>query len=85
MALVQLKDLRTRTRQRADMVYSQFVSDAELNNYLNDALKELYDLLIQANVDYYQETLNFTIAAASLPIPFQYAQRYTSFEVWTLT
>ena len=30
-----LPQLRTASRQRADMVYSQFVSEAELNSYIN--------------------------------------------------
>lgn len=42
-----LAELRTATRQRADMVNSNFVSDTELNSYINQSIFELYDLLIQ--------------------------------------
>ena len=65
MALVTLLELRTRVRERADMVYSQFVSDAELNRYINESAQELYDLLVQANVDYYSTLESFTIAPSA--------------------
>lgn len=42
-----LLELRTATRQRADMVNSQFVSDSELTSYINQSAFELYDLMIQ--------------------------------------
>jgi hypothetical protein len=48
-----LLQLRTASRQRADMVNSQFVSDSELNSYVNQSYFELYDLLIQKYGDNY--------------------------------
>jgi hypothetical protein len=48
-----LLELRTATRQRADMVNSQFVSDSELNSYINQSYFELYDILIQKYGDDY--------------------------------
>lgn len=42
-----LAEIRLAARQRADMTSSQFVSDAELNGYINSSLAELYDLLVQ--------------------------------------
>ena len=49
-----LLELRTATRQRADMVNSQFISDSELNSYINQSYFELYDLLCQKyGNDYY--------------------------------
>jgi len=44
---VTLSDLITRSRQRADMVNTQFVTDSEITSYLNESLGELYDLIIQ--------------------------------------
>jgi hypothetical protein len=46
-AEMSLGELKTATRQRADMVNSTFVSDDELTSYINQSLYELYDLLIQ--------------------------------------
>lgn len=46
MATVTLAQLRTRARQRADMENSGFVSDSELNAYVNASYAELYDLLV---------------------------------------
>jgi hypothetical protein len=46
MATVTLLDLRTRARQRADMESTGFISDSELNTYINSSYAELYDLLV---------------------------------------
>jgi hypothetical protein len=48
-----LLQLRTAVRQRADMVNSQFVTDAELTSYINQSYFELYDVLIQKYGDNY--------------------------------
>jgi len=41
-----LQQIIDQTRQRADFVNSQFVTDAELTNYINQSYFELYDLLV---------------------------------------
>lgn len=46
------------------MVYSQFVSDSELNGYINASAQELYDLLVEANVDYFTTSVEFTLTGA---------------------
>ena len=71
MALVTLSELRTRVRERADMVYSQFVSDSELRSYINASARKLYDLLVEAGEDYYSASLTFTLATgeASYTLP----------------
>lgn len=56
-----LSQLRTAVRQRADMVNSTFVSDVELNSYINQSYFELYDLLITTYETYY----------AAAPLVFQ--------------
>lgn len=48
-----LLELRNATRQRADMVTSQFVTDAELTSYINQSYFELYDLLVSKFGDNY--------------------------------
>lgn len=48
-----LLELRTVSRQRADQVNSQFISDAELNSYINQSYFELYDILVQSYGDDY--------------------------------
>lgn len=56
------------------MVYSQFVSDAELNEYINSSAQELYDLLVECNVDYNVTTQAFTLSSGNstytLPVDF---------------
>jgi len=43
---ITLLELRTRARQMADMEASEFVTDSELNNYINFAAAELHDILV---------------------------------------
>jgi hypothetical protein len=44
---ITLLQLRTQARERADMTNSTFVTDTELNNYINKSIAELYDILVQ--------------------------------------
>ena len=53
---VALSVLRTRARQRADQENSGFITDTELNYYLNGSLAELYDLLVSVYDDEYFAT-----------------------------
>lgn len=64
---MRLSDLRTATRQRADMVNSQFVTDDELNSYINQSYFELYDILVQKYGDDYFVTdpVSFTTNGSS--------------------
>lgn len=56
-----LGEIRLAARQRADMTSSQFVTDAELNSYINSSLAELYDLLVQKyGNDYFVTTATIT-------------------------
>lgn len=50
-----LSELRTRARERADMELASgqsdtthFITNAELNRYINASIKELHDLIVQA-------------------------------------
>lgn len=67
-----LAQLRTAARQRADMVYSQFVSDSELNSYINASYFELYDLLVQKyGNDYFMKEYSFELqnGVSQYPLP----------------
>ncbi len=49
-----LLQVRTASKQRSDMVNSDFISDSEWDSYINQSYFELYDLLIQKyGNDYY--------------------------------
>jgi len=69
-----LAQLRTRLRQRVDMVNSQFVTDAECNQLLNTAGARLHDLLITADPERYMTTAPITLVngteSYSLPTDF---------------
>lgn len=71
---VTLSSLRTQIRDRADMKYSRFVTDTELNSLINLSLTELYDLLVAAFEDYYiADPYSFTISSgnsANVPSDF---------------
>ncbi len=57
-----LEQLRVACRQRADMVNSTFITDAELNSYINASYFELYDLLVQKyGNDYYVQEYYFNL------------------------
>lgn len=47
------------------MVGSSFVSDAELNGYINDSYKGLYDLITEAAEDYNITQLPFTLTGSA--------------------
>lgn len=51
-----LGELRVRAQQRADKLNSQFVTLSEWNYFINNAMFELYDLLVTAYEDYYITT-----------------------------
>lgn len=54
-------ELRTVIRQRADMVNSLFVTDAEFNTYIDQSYAWLYDLLVGAyGEDYFVSNVDFT-------------------------
>lgn len=60
-----LLQLRTRLRQRVDMVNSQFVTDAECNGLLNTAGARLHDLLITADPERYMTTAPIALVAGT--------------------
>lgn len=60
--------LRERARQRADQERSTFISDAELNIYLQQSWFELYDIMVSRFEDYYSQELNVTVPAGSSQI-----------------
>lgn len=62
--IITLAELRTQSRQRADMENSNFVSDSEYNANINASLAELHDILISAyGEDYYIEDFDFSAVA----------------------
>jgi hypothetical protein len=65
MASTTLLELRTRARQRADMVSSTFVSDAELTIYVNQGLFELYDQVVASFEDYFTTSTTLTVSSGS--------------------
>jgi hypothetical protein len=69
---ITLTQLRTESRQRADMTHSTFVTDSELNTYINRSIAELHDILIQAyGAEYIVKDVEFTTAnkAEFYPLP----------------
>ncbi len=59
-----LSDIRTRIRERADKVNSQFVTNAELLSLINGSYAELWDLIIQSCEDYFTTTTTFTLTSS---------------------
>lgn len=58
---ITLLELRTQARQMADMVDNEFVGDSELNNYINFAIAELHDILVESyGSDYFLNSVEGT-------------------------
>lgn len=61
-----LQELITQVRRRADMENTQFVTDIEVIDYINSSASELYDILVSKFEDYYtKDPLNFTISTGN--------------------
>ena len=76
---VALNTLRDEARQHADQVNSEFVTDAELNGYLNNSWSELYDILVSKyQDDYFLTSTSITVTSGtstySLPDDFYKAR-----------
>lgn len=69
-----LSELRSRVRQRADMVDNDFVEDAELTTYIQQSYRKLYNLIITTFSDWYvDDPVEFTISSGNtftLPATF---------------
>lgn len=64
MATFTLSALRDQIRQRADIVRSQHITDAEINGYINASIRELRDLLIQQfGEDYFVSSSTIAVVA----------------------
>lgn len=69
MATVTLLTLRTRCRQRANMENTSFVSDSELNTYINTSITELVDLIVAADPSLVATVTNdYTMTGASAAV-----------------
>ena len=68
---VTLAQLKQATRERSDMVNSNFISESELTQYINQAYGELYDLIVSRFEDEYIYEYDFTVSgsATSVPLP----------------
>lgn len=63
---ITLAELRTQSRQRADMENSNFVSDTELNSYINNSIAELHDIMAEAyGSDYFVTTDTFSVVSGT--------------------
>lgn len=59
-----LANLRADVRDRADMPNAGFISDATLNEYINESIATLYGMLVGARgQDYYEKSASFTTVA----------------------
>lgn len=74
-----LAQLRLLAQQRSNLENSQFVTDDEWNNYVNDSLKELYDLIIQHyGDDYYVNSITFQTDGSTYLYPLPDGTLYSS-------
>lgn len=62
--------MRNTIRQRADLVNSTFITDPELNGWINSSAQELYDLLVQKYGDEYYVAAASTLVTTGLTDKF---------------
>lgn len=61
---ITLLELRTQIRERTDKVDSDYVTDSELNNYINSSIAEFHDILIQSyGSDYSVDSVEFSLSS----------------------
>lgn len=74
-----LAQLREEARQYADMEASSFVSDAEVNRYVNQGLAELWHVLVQADMDRYLSSTEIATTAGTYEyaVPADFASART--------
>ncbi len=73
-----LGQIREMSKQRADRVNSNFVTDAEWNSYITQSAFELYDLLVTLYEDYYlAPPLEFTTDGTTFQYPLPNGSNYT--------
>lgn len=72
-----LAQLREEVRQRADMVNSGFVTDAEVDRCVNQSWAQLYDRLLATGEDYYLKYVDLGIAPGPAT-PYADFQDYTA-------
>ena len=65
MATFTEADLRTRARRRADMENSTFVTDAEIQDYLNSSISELHDYMVKSYEDYFVSEQAYSVPIAT--------------------
>lgn len=68
-----LAELVTRAKRRADMVNSNFLSPTEWQQLVNDAYRELYDMLVIAFEDYFIATTTIPVVSGTDTYPLQAA------------
>jgi len=71
MATFTESDLRSRARRRADMENSTFVTDAEIQDYLNSSIAELHDFMVKSYEDYFvsEQVYNVPLATGGVNLP----------------
>ena len=70
MAAITEAKLVARVRQRADMESNLFVSDVEVQTYINAAISELHDILVHTyGQDYYVSSATFNTVAGTDSYP----------------
>ena len=60
---VTLAQLITRSRRRADQENSEFCTDAEVVDYINDAVAELHEMMVNEYELYYLSSYTYTLPA----------------------
>lgn len=82
---VNLSDLRARSRLLANQRTAAFLTDSEVNGLVNDAIAELYDLLVSARGhEYYAQNIQLATSSGYqyVALPSDFYEALTLFANW---
>lgn len=73
---VLVSTLIDKVRSRADMADTNFVTDAEIISFLNDAYRDLYNLIVLKYENYFLETEDVTtvVGTDAIPLPSDFVK-----------
>lgn len=62
---INLGDLRSRVRTRADMVGETFVSNTQMNEFINESIEDLHEMMANSSGDHYRIEETYFVTSGS--------------------
>lgn len=83
MNVLNLKELTTLVRSKADLEKSDFVTDEEIRGYLNLAYTHIYNAIVDTNQDFFINSFSFKASEHAMQVPVDfYKMRALDYYIW---